>query len=139
MTIVLIPLGDVGRKFKSLGYKLPKPLVNVMGKPMICWLLDNLNLKNADLVLIPYSSELSKYRFADFITNKYPDVKIQLIKLDYDTEGFTFNNIFYIKLFIVLKGASETIKIALEKLSLDDQPILCLDGDNFYMQDVISR
>ena len=50
--IVLIPLGGIGKRFKDLGYKLPKPLINVMGKPIIFWLLDNINLNNLDLIYI---------------------------------------------------------------------------------------
>ena len=42
--IILIPLGGIGKRFKDLGYKLPKPLINVMGKPIIFWLLDNINM-----------------------------------------------------------------------------------------------
>ena len=32
------------------------------------------------------------------------------------------------------KGAAETINIALKNLNMPDEPILCLDGDNFYYQ-----
>ena len=65
--IILIPLGGLGTRFKKLGYKLPKPLINVMGKPIIFWLLDNLNLNNIDYVVIPYNSEIDKYRFSHLL------------------------------------------------------------------------
>ena len=48
---LIIPLGGLGTRFKKFGYKNPKPLVNVFGKPIIFWLLDNLS---CDEVLIPY-------------------------------------------------------------------------------------
>ena len=89
--IILIPMGGLGQRFQKLGYKLPKPLIKVMGKPIICWLLDSLNLSSVDLVLIPYNAELSKYRFPDFLSNRYPNVNFQFIKLDYYTQGFCYS------------------------------------------------
>ena len=45
--IILIPLGGKGERFKKNGYKMPKALINVFGKPIIFWLLDSLiNLNN---------------------------------------------------------------------------------------------
>ena len=50
--IVLIPLGGLGTRFSNSGYNLPKPLINVMGKQIIFWLLDNLNLVNIKHIII---------------------------------------------------------------------------------------
>ena len=49
--IILVPLGGSGSRFKKKGYKLPKALINVSGKPIIFWLLDNLkiNINNGAL------------------------------------------------------------------------------------------
>ena len=64
--IILIPLGGKGKRFKDVGYSLPKPLINVMGKPIIYWLLDNLKItKDINYIIIPYSSEIKKYRFEE--------------------------------------------------------------------------
>lgn len=40
--IILIPLGGIGSRFTQNGYRKPKALINVMGKPILFWLLDNL-------------------------------------------------------------------------------------------------
>jgi NDP-sugar pyrophosphorylase family protein len=32
---IIIPIGGIGQRFKDEGYLLPKPLINVLGKPMI--------------------------------------------------------------------------------------------------------
>jgi dTDP-glucose pyrophosphorylase len=120
--IILIPLGGLGTRFKNLGYKLPKPLINVMGKPIICWLLDNLNLDSIDYVIIPYNPEIEKYRFEFVLKKQYPNI-----------------NFIFIKLINNTRGAAETIYITLEKMKMDDMPILCLDGDNFYIQDIVKK
>lgn len=120
--IILIPLGGLGTRFKSNGYKLPKPLINVMGKPIISWLLDNLNLSNIDHVIIPYNQEIEKYRFETFVKKTYNHINFIFLKLDKDT-----------------RGAAETIYITLNTLKINDMPILCLDGDNFYIEDIVSN
>ena len=38
--ILLIPIGGCGKRFKSNGYKKPKALINIFGKPILYYLLD---------------------------------------------------------------------------------------------------
>ena len=40
--IILIPLGGTGERFKSAGYKKPKALIHIFGKPILYYLLDNI-------------------------------------------------------------------------------------------------
>jgi capsule biosynthesis phosphatase len=123
--IVCIPLGGIGKRFRDLGYTLPKPLIRVMGKPILYWLLDSLGnslTKNECLgVLIPYNNELSLYNFENTLRKDYPGIRFIFHKLKCST-----------------RGAADTIKQGLLAnnngiiSSFDDCPILCLDGDNFY-------
>lgn len=119
--IVLIPLGGLGERFKKLGYKKPKPLINVMGKPIIFWLLDNLNLSSVQKIIIPYHHDLAKYNFEATIHKKYPKNNFQFLKLDKQTEG-----------------TAHTILLALNDIREDDS-VLCVDGDNFYTTDIVSQ
>lgn len=41
---MVIPMGGVGARFAKNGYRHPKPLINIVGRPMILWLIDNLKL-----------------------------------------------------------------------------------------------
>jgi NDP-sugar pyrophosphorylase family protein len=47
---IIIPLGGVGSRFAAEGYTRPKPLIRVLGKEMIRWVLDSLDLQPADQV-----------------------------------------------------------------------------------------
>lgn len=120
--IILVPLGGMGERFKKNGYQKPKPLINVMGKPIINWLFDNLNLNDVDLVVIPYNKELAKYNFEDLMRKNYPSINFLFQKMDIQT-----------------RGAAETILLSIKQIELDDSPILCLDGDNFYLEDIVSQ
>ena len=117
--MILIPLGGIGKRFKDNNYRKPKALINVLGDPIIFHLLDNLKLTN-ELVYIVYNNEYKKYRFEDLLKKKYPKINFLFLSLDNNT-----------------KGAAETINIALKNLNMADEPVLCLDGDNFYKCDVI--
>lgn len=118
--IIIIPLGGLGTRFRQAGYNNPKPLVNAMGKPIIYWLLDCLQLDNINQIIIPYNNELTKYRFEDKLRKDYPSINFNFVNLVSDT-----------------RGAIETILFALNKIDSEDQPVLCLDGDNFYTTDII--
>ena len=118
--IVLIPLGGIGDRFKKNGYNKPKALINIFGKPILFYLLDNLNLSEIIHVIIPYNKEYDNYRFEDLVRKEYPNV-----------------NFIFKKLITNTGGAAETISITLSNLKIEDCPILCLDGDNFYSTDII--
>lgn len=120
--IIIIPLGGLGERFKNCGYNKPKPLINVMGKPIICWLLDNLIIKNINMIIIPYNVELEKYNFEVILRKKYPHINFKFLCLKSQTQG-----------------AAETVYNALNNLDLVDCPIICMDGDNFYTYDIISH
>jgi len=124
--IILIPIGGIGSRFKKNGYNNPKALINVLGKPIIFWLLDNLILKqDIDFIYIPYNKEYQNYRLEDLLKKNYPHINFKFFMLSENT-----------------RGAAETINIALNNLckySIQDKPILCLDSDNFYIQDILLK
>lgn len=117
---ILIPLGGIGQRFKDNKYLQPKALINIFGKPILYYLLESLNLDNIDFVYIPYNKEYSKFRFEDKLTKDFPNINFKFLKLDEDTGG-----------------SAETVNIAINKLTIKDMPVLCLDGDNFYTCDII--
>jgi len=118
--IVIIPLGGVGERFKQNGYKKPKALIKILGKPILYYLLENLNIENVDFICIPYNKEYSEYNFEQQLKKDFPNINFLFHKLSNDTEG-----------------AAETINIALKTFTFQDKPVLCLDGDNFYTTDII--
>ena len=72
---------------------------------------------------IIYNHEYDKYRFEDMLKKNYSDINFQFYHLLHNT-----------------KGAAETINIALNNLNLSyDLPILCLDSDNFYTENIIEK
>ena len=121
--IIIIPIGGIGQRFKENGYKKPKALINIYGKPIISYLLDNLNTDNIDYIFIPYNKEYKKYRFEDLLIKNYSKINFRFFCLENNT-----------------RGAAETINISINNLNEERNiPVLCLDSDNFYTCDIISQ
>ena len=121
--IIIIPIGGIGQRFKENGYKKPKALINIYGKSIISYLLDNLNTDNIDYMFIPYNKEYKHHRFEELMSKNYPEINFRFFCLENDT-----------------RGAAETINIGLNNLNEErDVPVLCLDCDNFYTCDIISQ
>ena len=52
---ILIPMAGLGSRFLTKGFNIPKPLIDVNGKPMIQVVVDNLNF-NANHIFITQKS-----------------------------------------------------------------------------------
>ena len=55
---IVIPIAGSGSRFTEAGYTKPKPFIDVLGKPMIARVIDNLNCDNARFILIIQSEHL---------------------------------------------------------------------------------
>jgi len=119
--IIVIPLGGIGKRFSELGYKDPKPLVKVLGKEIIFWVLDNLKINVKDKVYIVYNKELDNFDFTDHFS-KYP--YLNFLRLDRNTNG-------------PVETIYEITKI-LEKND-KNEGILIVDGDTFYKKDILKK
>ena len=115
---IIIPLGGIGRRFSDYGYHMPKPLIKILGKEIIFWLLDSLDLSDEDNVYIPYNEYLEYYNFTEIINSKYPKIKLVPIS---DT-----------------RGASETILKGLDHFNIEGKVVI-LDGDTWYRENVIEK
>ena len=113
---ILIPLGGIGKRFMDFGYQKPKPLIKVLGKEIIFWLLDSLILTDDDCVYIPYNEMLDYYSFESVVKSKYPKVKLHPIPNT--------------------RGASETILLSIELFNLQGRVVI-LDGDTWYGENIL--
>jgi capsule biosynthesis phosphatase len=119
---IIIPIGGIGQRFKDEGYLFPKPLINVLGKPMIYRVIDNLNLSKDDNVYIIYNNQLKEYNFEDLLKFYFPKKNIYFISLDFLT-----------------KGSAETVLTGLNELPVKElnKEFLIMDCDTFYNEDII--
>jgi capsule biosynthesis phosphatase len=120
---IIIPIGGVGQRFQDDGYLMPKPLINVLGKPMIYRVINSLNLNEDDNIYIVYNNQLNEFNFEDLLKFYFPKKNIYFISLDFIT-----------------KGAAETVLIGLNELPVKElnKEFLIIDCDTFYNEDIIN-
>jgi capsule biosynthesis phosphatase len=117
-------MNGLGNRFKDEDYHLPKPLINILGKPMIFWLLDNLDLSEVEQVIVPYTSILDSFDFQTQIRERYKNTKFKFFPFNYPT-----------------RGAAETVYIALDNLDEGtlENPVMLMDCDTFYFENIIKQ
>jgi HAD superfamily hydrolase (TIGR01509 family) len=117
---IIIPIGGKGERFKNRGYAKSKPLIDILNKPMIFHVLDNLKFHEGDDVYIIYNKVLDDENFCQIINSNYP--KINLIKINEQT-----------------KGASETIYLGLKNGNIKQgrNKNIIVDCDTFYQDDIL--
>jgi dTDP-glucose pyrophosphorylase len=85
MVNIVIPMAGAGSRFVNAGYETPKPFIDVLGKPMIVRVMENLFLPNAKYFLIIRRNHLAaEPELIKMIKEKFNVVFIQIDKL---TEG----------------------------------------------------
>ena len=114
---IIIPIGGAGERFSQENFTLPKPLIPVLGKPMIHRLISSLSITSSDTVRIIYNATLKRYNFEDLIRFWFPKLNISFVSLPKQT-----------------KGPSETLQYGLSDLTGE---CLLLDCDTFYDEDIL--
>lgn len=117
--LIIIPLGGIGKRFRENGYIDSKALINVLGKPILFHLLDNLNYDFIEEIIIPYNSEY--HDLEQRILDNYPDLTFRFIRLEEQTSG-----------------AAETLFKGIQDID-SEKPFLALDSDNFYTIDILEK
>ena len=107
---VLIPMAGIGSRFKSQGYSFPKPLIDVMGRPMIEVVVRSLNI-SANYIFIVLKEHYEKYNLKYLLRLIAPNCKI-------------------IQVHGITDGAACTTLQA-KKLINNNQPLLIANSDQF--------
>jgi len=110
---VLIPMSGAGSRFEKEGYIMPKPLIDVNGKPMIQVVVENLNCDYnvCQFIYIVQKSHYEKYMLKYLLNLLTPNCKIII------TEGIT-------------EGAACSALLATEYINTDDH-LLIANSDQF--------
>jgi len=112
---VVMPMAGRGQRYRDAGYKVPKPLIKVDGKPMFLRALDSVGGIECELYLIIRSDAEREFNLTEKILKHYPEARIRI--LDINT-----------------RGATESV-MSLEGMLNLEAPLLILDCDLFFESD----
>lgn len=77
-----------GKRFADVGFKDPKPLIPVLGKPMYAWAVDGLSLdEHTRLIFVCLREHLAGSSLESDIRLRYARFRPEIIALDGITEG----------------------------------------------------
>ena len=87
MINVVIPMAGIGTRFLNAGYVTPKPFIEVNGKSLIELVLENLELIEAQFILLVREEHIkTQARTLSKITKKF---NVQILSIPKVTEGAT--------------------------------------------------
>lgn len=117
MLNIVIPMAGRGSRFAKAGYELPKPLIDVNGRPMIEVVTRNIAPKcDHRFIYICQQEHLEKYALAERLEKISPNCAI--VTVDHITEG-----------------AACTVLLA-EKYIDNDDPMMIANSDQFVDTDI---
>ncbi len=87
MLNIVVPMAGRGSRFQKEGYELPKPLIPVLGKPMIQVVINNLRSKQPHrFIFICLQEHLEKYNVAEKLKT-WAGTGTEIVTVDQVTEG----------------------------------------------------
>jgi len=114
---ILIPMAGEGSRFPRDIYKVPKPFIDVNGKPMIRTVVENLNCQ-CNFIFLARKQHLGNSSFRHILENLTENYDIV------EVDGLT-------------EGAACTVLLA-EKLINNENPLLIVNSDNVIEWDSVS-
>mmetsp|Transcript_27759 Transcript_27759/g.74718 ORF Transcript_27759/g.74718 Transcript_27759/m.74718 type:complete len:818 (+) Transcript_27759:2-2455(+) len=111
---VCIPMSGIKEgPFAAAGYRFPKPLINIVGRPMVHWVLEALTLTPMDTVWLAIADHIeSTHAVLRNVRRAFPNINVQLVRLTMETCGWV-----------------ETLAAIAREIPLDQRqrPTLCID------------
>lgn len=87
MLNIVLPMAGKGSRFANAGYELPKPFIQINGKPMIQVVVENLRPRDLDhrFIFICQKKHLDLYKGRELLRSIAPNCII--VEIDYYTQG----------------------------------------------------
>ncbi|KAF5129764.1 hypothetical protein E5D57_006095 [Metarhizium anisopliae] len=120
---VIIPIGGNGTRFSKQGYRYPKPLINMVGRPMLLWVIDRLSLRPCDTLWVAINKDIDdNFQVGQLLAKSYTKMDIRVVRLLHQT-----------------KGAAETLYVTTQGMQAEhlQRRTISLDCDTIYWTDVL--
>lgn len=113
---LIMPMGGAGSRFFKDGYIVPKPLIEINGKPFLYWATRSIEKSTnlADITFVVLKQHISDFNIDKVILSYFPTAKIEVV--DFEE---------------VKSGPVMTCLAGIKNIN-DDQPILFNDCDHMF-------
>ena len=114
---IIVPAAGRGSRFAAQGYSQPKPVIEIMGKPLIKWSTDGMKgLEDVHYIFLVLQEHIEEHEIDKKLQKLYPECTIVPVK------GVT-------------EGAASTVLLAKEHLNQEESTFI-VNCDNFFFLDV---
>ncbi len=113
---ILIPLAGTARRFKQIGYTFPKPLIQILDKPMIQWVVENLTALQGHFIFIVSTQDIDDFKLDLVLRQLKPESAV----IAQNEPG---------------KGATCSSLLAIEQINNDDELVIAA-GDQYLEYDI---
>lgn len=115
---IVVPMAGKGSRFAKAGFVQPKPLIDVAGKPMISWVVENVNAPGViepRFIFLVLKEHEDKYRLTASLKSLVPaPAAVEVVYVEEVTEG-----------------AACTCLLARELIDDDETPLFIANSDQF--------
>lgn len=113
---LIMPMSGAGSRFFKNGFIMPKPLIEINGKPFLYWATKSItkDVDLADITFVVLKDHIRDYQIDKVILKYFPDAKIEAVEWDE-----------------VKAGPVMTCLVGLKNIT-DDAPILFNDCDHMF-------
>lgn len=117
MLNIVLPIAGRGSRFSAVGYVQPKPLIPVLGKPMIAFVVANLRPRRSHrFIFLALREHQEQWGVASILETAAPGCKIVWVDA-------------------VTQGAACTVLLAQDLID-NDQPLMIANTDQFVATDI---
>lgn len=111
---ILMPMAGLGSRFTKVGIATPKPLIEVLGKPMVKWAMGSLPFaRPEDMIFVVRTEHIENYQIDEKLRQIFSP-RITILDINYTTEG-----------------AACTALLAKKHIN-NDEPLIITDCDHFF-------
>lgn len=113
---LVMPMGGAGSRFFKDGFVMPKPLIEIEGKPFLYWATRSIEkyVELADITFVVLKQHIAEFHIDEVILRYFQDAKIEVV--DFEE---------------VKSGPVKTCLAGLKHIC-DDQPVLFNDCDHMF-------
>ena len=113
---LVMPMGGAGSRFFKNGFVMPKPLIEINGKPFLYWATRSIekDIDLADITFVVLKQHIKEFQIEQVILNYFPYARIEAVEFEE-----------------VKSGPVMTCLAGLNNIN-DDQPILFNDCDHMF-------
>ena len=111
---LIMPMGGAGSRFFKDGFVIPKPLIELNGKPFLYWATHSITdyIDVADVTFVVLQEHIDNFEIDKVIKNYFPDARLEVIPQ-------------------ILNGALLTCLYGIKNIN-DDSPIIFNDCDHAF-------